>query len=75
MKRHEKSVLILVLIVVVFLASHSFRLGLQSYQVPIFDLDKSTKYCAIEDIQIWAKRWACVAKQQPDRARQKLLAP
>ena len=32
-QRHEKSVLILVLIVVVFLASHSFRLGLQSYQV------------------------------------------
>ena len=32
-KRHEKSVIILILIVSVFLACHSFRLGLQIYQI------------------------------------------
>ena len=32
-KRHEKSVVILVLIVIVFVLCHSFRLGVQTYQV------------------------------------------
>ena len=32
-KRHEKSVVILVLIVTVFVVCHSFRLGVQTYQV------------------------------------------
>ena len=32
-KRHEKSVVILVLIVAVFVLCHSFRLGVQTYQV------------------------------------------
>ena len=32
-KRHEKSVMILILIVTVFVVCHSFRLGVQTYQV------------------------------------------
>ena len=40
-KRHEKSVIILILIVSVFLACHSFRLGLQIYQ--ILHTDQFTK--------------------------------
>jgi hypothetical protein len=32
-KRHEKTVLILILIVLVFLICHSFRLGVQTFQV------------------------------------------
>ena len=32
-KRHEKSVVILVLIIAVFVLCHSFRLGVQTYQV------------------------------------------
>ena len=32
-KRHEKTVVILILIVVVFLICHSFRLGVQTFQV------------------------------------------
>jgi hypothetical protein len=32
-KRHEKTVVILILIVLVFLICHSFRLGVQTFQV------------------------------------------
>ena len=35
-KRHEKSVLILVLIVFIFIVCHSFRLGVQTYQARYF---------------------------------------
>lgn len=35
-KRHEKTVIILILIVLVFLICHSFRLGVQTYQVNTF---------------------------------------
>jgi len=34
-KRHEKSVIILILIVAVFVVCHSFRLGVQTYQVKL----------------------------------------
>jgi hypothetical protein len=34
-KRHEKTVVILILIVVVFLICHSFRLGVQTFQVTL----------------------------------------
>lgn len=38
-KRHEKSVLILVLIVFVFLVCHSFRLGVQTFQVCVLSVE------------------------------------
>ena len=34
-KRHEKSIMILILIVIVFVVCHAFRLGVQTYQVCI----------------------------------------
>ena len=64
MKRHEKSVLILVLIVVVFLASHSFRLGLQSYQVHLVRSMVYKKHREIETSLFFSMRFLFRLKQQ-----------